>query len=248
MDRHHPVRVRGTAPPAPAAALRPALLLAVAVAVVAASMTFSPPPTRAATVAANASVEMGDDFFRPSSVTVAAGDTVTWTNGGDDHTVTADDNSFDSGNMVGGDTYRRTFDTAGSYSYVCAYHDDMRGTVVVTEANEPPPPPPAPRVVARVVSFGPNPLRLAGRQRVRAVYRIGQASTLRANVQRLRPTRTVRAFPRRTTRGAGRVTYFWDGKTNRRRDVRPGRYRMNLTVTDRAGNRRVVRTAFRVVR
>ena len=155
-----------------------------------------------------------------------------------DHTVTADNGSFDSGNLVTGATYRRAFNTVGTYAYHCIYHDGMTGSVTVNRAP----------VVATVVSFGPTPLRLAGTGRLRAVYRIGQASTLRASVQHLRPLYTVRTFAQRTLQGAGRTSYVWDGKTNRRRDVRPGRYRMNLTVVDRAGSRRVVRTTFRVVR
>jgi hypothetical protein len=44
------------------------------------------------------------------------------------------------------------------------------------------------------------------------------------------------------------VSYAWDGRNDQRRNVRPGRYRMVLTVTDRAGTRRVVQKDFRVVR
>lgn len=191
--------------------------------------------TAAGFAAAAATVTIGDDYFNPGNVSVGAGQTVTWTNTGDNHTVTGA--GFDSGDMVGGETYRRTFNTAGSYPYVCSYHDDMRGTVTVT----------AP-VRVSVVSFGPTPLRLAGPGRLRAVYQTGQASTLRAKVQHLQPTRTVRTFPRRSIGSAGRSTYYWDGRNNVGSNVRPGSYRMGLTVTNRAGSSRTVWRQFRVVR
>lgn len=45
--------------------------------------------TVAAGGAANAAVAIGDNFYNPSSVTVAPGATVTWTNNGTTHTVTS---------------------------------------------------------------------------------------------------------------------------------------------------------------
>jgi plastocyanin len=195
----------------------------------------------AAAAPAAVSVTIGDDFFRPGDVTVAQGGTVTWSNTGDPHTATADDGTFDSGNLNGGDSFRHTFRNAGDYPYVCLYHDDMRGTVHVTPAT-------ASRPAVRVVSFGPTPLRLAGARRVRAVYRVGEASRLRATVQDLRPRRTVRTWPVRRMRSAGRTRYAWDGKNDRGRNVRPGRYRMGLKVTNSAGLSRTVWTAFRVRR
>lgn len=249
MDRPTPVSTRSSARPGLPTTRRLALHATVATAMVAASTLLGGSATGAApatgdvtTSATQASVTMGDDFFEPGNVTIDEGGSVTWTNTGDDHTVTANNGSFNSGNMVDGDTYSRVFNNAGSFDYVCAYHSDMRGTVVVNAVSAPAP------VVARIVSFGPTPLHLAGRHRVRGVYRIGQPSTLRAKVQHLRPTRTVRTWPRRSTSSAGRVSYAWDGRNNRRRNVRPGRYRMVLSVTDRAGTRRVVRKSFRVVR
>jgi plastocyanin len=71
--------------------------------------------------------------FEPAEVTVAAGDTVTWTNNDSvSHDVTADSfSSGDPGGMAGGDTFEHTFEEAGSFDYVCTVHPGMEGAVVV---------------------------------------------------------------------------------------------------------------------
>jgi len=77
---------------------------------------------------------LDDDGFRfePADVTVAAGETVRWRHDGRiSHTVTGDE--LDSGTMTSGDTYDVTFERAGTYAYVCAFHGNMHGTVTVTD-------------------------------------------------------------------------------------------------------------------
>jgi plastocyanin len=70
--------------------------------------------------------------FEPAEVTVAADGTVTWSHEGSvAHTVTAEDGSFDSGSLSGGDTFEETFEDAGGYAYVCSFHPGMQGTVTV---------------------------------------------------------------------------------------------------------------------
>ncbi len=70
--------------------------------------------------------------FSASSLTVTAGTTVTWTNqDAITHTVTADDNSFDSGNIASKGTYSKVFSKAGTYTYHCKIHPGMLGTIVV---------------------------------------------------------------------------------------------------------------------
>ena len=77
--------------------------------------------------------------FDPDEITIASGDTVTWTNYDDSrHTVTEDDDAFDSDDLDQGDSFSWTFDVAGSYGYFCDRHDEtMSGTVNVEEAGEP---------------------------------------------------------------------------------------------------------------
>jgi plastocyanin len=85
--------------------------------------------------AQDSSVDIVDFAFNPSSITVEAGSTVTWTNSGDaPHTVTADDGAFDSGELANGETFSFTFDEPGTYSYHCDIHPDMVAEVIVTEA------------------------------------------------------------------------------------------------------------------
>jgi plastocyanin len=70
--------------------------------------------------------------FSPASITTTTGTTVTWTNNDNmAHTVTANDNSFDSGSISAGGTFSKTFSTVGSFAYHCSIHPSMTGTVVV---------------------------------------------------------------------------------------------------------------------
>ena len=70
--------------------------------------------------------------FTPTEVRTTVGKPVTWTfdDGGLEHTVTADDKSFDSGRKGSG-TFDRTFSAAGTVAYHCEVHSRMKGTVVV---------------------------------------------------------------------------------------------------------------------
>lgn len=105
-------------------------------------------------------VEMTDDLvFEPDSITIDAGDTVVWENTGSvDHTVTAyqgkvpdgaayfASGGFDAeqaardaypseGGVAGGESFRHTFETAGTYEYFCIPHESagMTGTIEVQE-------------------------------------------------------------------------------------------------------------------
>lgn len=77
--------------------------------------------------------------YGPADITVAAGDTVTWTNSDTaPHTVTSTGGGpLDSPNMAKGDTWSFTFTQAGSYPFFCALHPDMKGSVTVTGAAAP---------------------------------------------------------------------------------------------------------------
>ena len=70
--------------------------------------------------------------FSPDTFQVSVGDTVTWTNTGDQpHTITAADGSFDSGLIAPGQSFSFAFQAPGAYTYACAPHPWMKGTVTV---------------------------------------------------------------------------------------------------------------------
>jgi plastocyanin len=48
------------------------------------------------------------------------------------HTWTAEDFSFNSGNISPGAQYTHTFDAPGDYAYFCEIHPEMTGTMSVT--------------------------------------------------------------------------------------------------------------------
>jgi len=88
--------------------------------------------------------------FDPETVTIAAGDSVKWTNSGYiTHSVTFDPKMaskqgavalpsgvapFDSGDIEEDGTFTHTFSVKGTYKYVCKFHEAMGmiGTVIVT--------------------------------------------------------------------------------------------------------------------
>jgi plastocyanin len=105
-------------------------------------------PTAAAPTPSGASsaVTIVNRAFSPAAVSVPAGTSVSWVNrDGAEHTVTADNGSFDSGTLTGGGQFAFTFPTPGAFAYFCAIHIGMRVTVRVTgsAANAAVPTPPA---------------------------------------------------------------------------------------------------------
>jgi len=93
-------------------------------------------------LAAGAGVTINNYKYTPSSIAVKPGTTITWTNKQDDdnHTVTADDGSFDTGVIkADGGSAQLTFNTEGTFAYHCTIHSFMHGKVVVSaSAAEPP--------------------------------------------------------------------------------------------------------------
>ncbi len=78
--------------------------------------------------------------FSPSSVTIPVGATVIWRNQDSAaHTVTSTSQGFDSGNLDSGAHFTFTFLKAGTYDYVCSYHPNMAGQIVVQAPPSPSP-------------------------------------------------------------------------------------------------------------
>jgi plastocyanin len=71
--------------------------------------------------------------FAPAAITVPAGATVTWTNN-DNFTHNVALEGSEPLPMAPGQGVSHTFETPGTYPYVCSLHPkDMKGTVLVTE-------------------------------------------------------------------------------------------------------------------
>jgi plastocyanin len=87
--------------------------------------------------ASSLTVSIGDNFYSPASVTINAGDTVTWTNNGQaTHTATATDGSFNTGNISPGQSRSHTFSQPGTFNYFCQIHGTAQsGTITVASAS-----------------------------------------------------------------------------------------------------------------
>jgi plastocyanin len=81
-------------------------------------------------------VNVQDNSFKPASLTIAAGEDVTWQwKGSGSHNVTFEDGQGNSANKTSG-THQRVFAAAGSYRYRCTNHSSnftsgMSGSVTV---------------------------------------------------------------------------------------------------------------------
>ncbi|MBV9328999.1 MAG: cupredoxin domain-containing protein [Chloroflexi bacterium] len=83
--------------------------------------------------------------YAPETRKIAKGTWVTWSNDGQDaHTVTADDGSFDSGNLDPSEGFSWFFDQDGTWQYTCSLHPWMVGTIVVGNGGGQVAPPSAP--------------------------------------------------------------------------------------------------------
>jgi plastocyanin len=102
-----------------------------ALAVVAACDGDAAQPTPGGPTGTGEAVSIFDFGYDPATLTIGAGDTVTWTNDGSaPHTVTFADGR-DSGTLNAGATFAHTFAEGGEFTYACTIHPAMRGTVNV---------------------------------------------------------------------------------------------------------------------
>jgi plastocyanin len=88
----------------------------------------TPAPQKGGTTA----VQIKGFDYHPKTLMVKAGTRITWTDKDSaNHTVTADDKSFDVGNISAGARGSHTFAKAGTFAYHCTYHPNMHGRVIV---------------------------------------------------------------------------------------------------------------------
>ncbi|HEX5014827.1 MAG TPA: cupredoxin domain-containing protein [Candidatus Limnocylindrales bacterium] len=102
----------------------------------------NPPGGGGGAAPAAATVHMANREFGPSSVTIAAGGSVTFLND-DDREHTASGDAFDTGVLKSGARSTQKFASAGTFSFLCQIHPDMRGTVNVRGGSGAVPPPAA---------------------------------------------------------------------------------------------------------
>ncbi|MFF1729774.1 cupredoxin family copper-binding protein [Streptomyces sp. NPDC058247] len=113
------------------------------------SSSSTPPASASASVPASASasasvsssesgkgevrVTIKDFAFQPAELEVSPGTKITVTNEDSaPHTLTADDKSFDTGDLAQGESATITAPSKpGSYSYICTVHPNMKGTLTV---------------------------------------------------------------------------------------------------------------------
>ncbi|WP_407543445.1 cupredoxin domain-containing protein (plasmid) [Deinococcus radiomollis] len=96
--------------------------------------TAAQTPQPAVPAALQQTVKIGDDFFMPSSLSVAAGTTVTWTHTGKvtHNILSVDLPGIRSADLHPGESYSYTFKTPGTFTYYCSYHEGMSATITVT--------------------------------------------------------------------------------------------------------------------
>lgn len=93
--------------------------------------------TRGAAPAGVDHVRIEDFKYVPSTITVAPGTTITWTNRDKaPHTATSGaspnaDGVFESGTITKGASRTVTVSKRGTFAYYCAFHPFMKGTVIV---------------------------------------------------------------------------------------------------------------------
>jgi plastocyanin len=77
-----------------------------------------------------------DNVFKPKTIKVGVGDTVTWRfEGNSAHNVVFDEG--EGSDLMKDGTFERTFDEAGTFDYTCTVHPGMSGKVDVSNSAAP---------------------------------------------------------------------------------------------------------------
>ena len=99
------------------------------------SVSSSKSAVDSSSAVATDSVTLEKYAFTPATIKVKVGTTVTWTNkDGVHHSVAGDNGGLPNGPLFGqGENYKYTFTKAGTFTYHCAPHPYMHGSVVVTD-------------------------------------------------------------------------------------------------------------------
>ena len=91
-----------------------------------------PQKTAESTAKVGAKVSIANFTFVPAEITIAPGESVTWTNDdGAPHGLAYADGAKGTDLLLPGASFSRQFDQPGTYDYNCAVHPYMTGRVVV---------------------------------------------------------------------------------------------------------------------
>lgn len=144
---------------------------------IAAALAFA----TAGAAATSTEVTIPGKFYSPRALDVLVGTTVTWRNADvSTHTVTEDDDAFDSGHLRPGQMFAATFSTPGVFQYHCTIHRFMRGTLRVYE----------------VVLKGPSePLSVGRRARLEGIAPAGSTQVVLRRLRPAPPGDVARAIP-----------------------------------------------------
>jgi plastocyanin len=89
-------------------------------------------PAVASAASSDPQIVLKDFMFQPTSLKVKAHSRVTWINrDGEPHTIVSPAGLFRSNALDTNDSFSFTFDSAGTYRFVCSIHPQMTGTIVV---------------------------------------------------------------------------------------------------------------------
>jgi plastocyanin len=191
-----------------------------------------------------ADVTIKNFAFMPSSITIGQGDTVNWTWAGPDtnHSVTAkagQADSFDSDpgktpsslDHPPGDTFSHTFNTPGTFNYMCKVHSFMSGKVIV---NGPAGPDTTAPKFSKVSATGGRKCKKGqknckGRATVLR-FKLSEAATVGVKVPKHKAANVTRSG-----KAGSNTIKFSTSK------LPPGKWTLNLSATDASGNKSPVK-------
>jgi plastocyanin len=186
-----------------------------------------------------ANVKISNFSFMPASITIGQGESVTWTWAGPDtnHSVTSGANQADSWDSdpgktpssidhLPGSTFSHTFNTPGTFTYLCKVHSFMTGKVVVKAPGGPDTTAPALSKVS--TTAGRKCKKGAKKCKGRPTtlrFKLSEAATVKVKVPKHKAANVTRVGK------AGLNTINFSTSM-----LPPGKWTLNVTATDAAGN------------
>lgn len=195
-------------------------------------------PATAADQTVNAT---GSATWSPSTVTVNEGEKVTWKNQSGFHNVVFDDGSYTqpSEPSVSMWSVDRVFPTAGTFKYHCGFHGTaMAGTVVVQGAGTPPPtgggadttPPDIDGLKVTPGTFCNRKTKTCKRTGALIRFKLDEEAKITGRIIRRKDNKRVGSLSISATAGDNEFDLAAKG-------LAIGKYRLELTPKDAAGNK-----------